>query len=275
MVKRKLAFVLAASDHGTMIVSRLDYRMLSPTAGFGVGFQILESGAFDPSEVSLALSVLDLRRRYFGDGVLAVDCGANIGVHTVEWAKHMTDWGSVLAVEAQERIYYALAGNIAVNNCFNAVALNAAISDAPGTLKIPRPDYLVPSSFGSLELRKAAKTEYIGQPVDYSEGNLVAVEAVSIDSLKLPRIDFIKIDIEGMEMEALKGADGSIARHRPVMLIELIKTDPEALHQWLERHGYTVFKIGINFLAVHKSDHILPHLNQQITRNNIQFGSQE
>jgi len=276
MVKRKLSFVLAASDHGTMIVSRLDYRMLSPAAGFGIGFQILESGAFDSSEVSLALSVLDLRRRYFGDGVLAVDCGANIGVHTVEWAKHMTDWGSVLAVEAQERIYYALAGNIAINNCFNAVALNAAISEAPGTLKIPRLDYLVPSSFGSLELRKTANTEYIGQAVDYSEGNLVAVEAVSIDSLKLPRIDFIKIDIEGMEMEALTGADESVARHRPVMLIELIKTDSKALHQWLERHDYVVFKIGINFLAVHKSDHILPHLNQQMTRNNFpQFTSQE
>jgi len=269
MIKRKLAFVLAASDHGAMIVSRLDYRMVSPTAGFGIGFQILESGAFDADEVSLALSVLDLRRRCFGDGVLAVDCGANIGVHTVEWAKHMTDWGSVLAVEAQERIYYALAGNIAINNCFNAVALNAAISDAPGTLKIPRPDYLVPSSFGSLELRKSANTEYIGQPVDYSDGNLVAVEAISIDSLKLSRIDFIKIDIEGMEMEALTGADESIARHRPVMLIELIKTDTKALHQWLECHDYVVFKTGINFLAVHKSDRILPHLNQQFSRNTL------
>jgi FkbM family methyltransferase len=67
---------------------------------------------------------------------LAIDCGANIGVQ----AKHMTDWGSVLAVETQERIYYALIGNIAINNCFNAVALNAAISDALGKLKIPGPD---------------------------------------------------------------------------------------------------------------------------------------
>ena len=262
-VKRKLAFVLAASDHGTMIVSRLDYRMVSPTGGFGVGFQILESGAFDPNEVSLALSVLDLRRRYFSDGVLAIDCGANIGVHTIEWAKHMTDWGSVLAVEAQERIYYALAGNIAINNCFNAVALNAAISDVPGTLKIPRPDYLVPSSFGSLELRRTSNTEYIGQPVDYSERNLVAVEAISIDSLKLPRIDFIKIDIEGMEMEALAGAVESIARHRPAMLIESIKSDAEGLQKWLKQHDYIIFKIDINILAVHKEDRILPHFRQR------------
>src|ERR1700756_1782003 len=107
--RRKLAFVLASSSHGTMIVNRLDYRMLSADVGMGVGLQILEAGAFDPTEVKLAVELLALRRRHYGDGVLAIDCGANIGVHTIEWAIAMTGWGSVLAVEAQERIYYALA----------------------------------------------------------------------------------------------------------------------------------------------------------------------
>src|SRR5215467_13753999 len=167
MVKRKLAFVLAASDHGTMIVSRLDYRMTSPTSGFGVGYQVLECGAFDPGEVSMATAVLNLRRRYFKDGVFAIDCGANIGIHTVEWAKCMTGWGSVLAVEAQERIYYALAGNIAINNCFNAVAVHGAVSSESGILPIPNPNHSVSSSFGSLELRQRNGNEFIGQPIDY------------------------------------------------------------------------------------------------------------
>src|SRR5215471_4238878 len=191
--KRKLAFVLAASDHGTMIVSRLDYRMTSPTSGFGVGYQVLECGAFEPGEVSMATSLLKLRRRYFKEGVFAIDCGANIGIHTVEWAKCMTGWGSVLAVEAQERIYYALAGNIAINNCFNATAINAAITDRTGMLMMPQPDYLTPASFGSLELRKSNNTEFIGQPIDYSEGKLLPVQGITIDSLQLPRIDFIKV----------------------------------------------------------------------------------
>jgi FkbM family methyltransferase len=174
---RKLAFVLAGSDHGAMIVSRLDYRMTSPHGGIGVGYQILETGAFDAGEVSMAVSVLELRRQYFSDGVLAIDCGANIGVHTIEWAKRMTGWGQMLAIEAQERIYYALAGNIAINNCFNAVALNAAIADKPGVLRMPQPGYLVPASFGSLELRKRANTEFIGQAIDYSDESLMAVQA--------------------------------------------------------------------------------------------------
>ena len=72
--KRKIAFVLAASDHGTMIVNRFDYRMVDERSGIGVGFQILEGGSFDAQEVDLAMSLLGLRRQYFGDGVLALDC---------------------------------------------------------------------------------------------------------------------------------------------------------------------------------------------------------
>jgi FkbM family methyltransferase len=259
---RKLAFVLAASDHGSMIVSRLDYCMISPTSGFGVGYQVLECGAFDPSEVSMAVSVLNFRRQYFKDGVFAIDCGANIGIHTVEWAKCMTGWGSVLAIEAQERIYYALAGNIAINNCFNAAALNAAITDKPGVIMMPQPDYLTPASFGSLELRKSNNTEFIGQRVDYSEGKLRPVQGITIDSLKVPRIDFIKMDVEGMEMEVLAGAAQSIAKNKPALLIETIKVDAAKLGEWLIARGYKVFQVGINALAIHASDPVLRHLKQ-------------
>src|ERR1700755_496056 len=143
---RKLAFVLASSDHGTMIVNRFDYRMVDAQRGFGVGFQILENACFDPTEVRLMTDLLIVRRKHHGDGVVAIDCGANIGVHTIEWAKMMTGWGSVLAIEAQERIYYALAGNIAINNCFNALAVHAAITDKPGIIMMPQPDYLTADS---------------------------------------------------------------------------------------------------------------------------------
>src|SRR5260370_16749261 len=61
---------------------------------------------------------------------------------TIEWAKRMTGWGSVLAIEAQERIYYALAGNIALNNCFNSVPLPATILYKPTVIIFPFRVYL-------------------------------------------------------------------------------------------------------------------------------------
>ncbi len=261
-VGRKLAFVLASSNHGTMIVNRLDYRMLDSQHGYGVGFQILETSFFDPSEVQLAVNLLALRRKHHGDGVVAIDCGANIGVHTVEWAKSMTGWGSVLSIEAQERIYYALAGNIAINNCFNAIAVHGAVSSESGILKIPNPDYLTPSSFGSLELRQRKGNEFIGQPIDYE--NTVSVRKLMLDEFSLPRVDLIKIDVEGMELEALEGASATIDRSHPIMLIEKIKTDAGKLHQWLGERGYEIIEAGINMLAIHKNDRTLAEIRPKL-----------
>jgi FkbM family methyltransferase len=258
-VGRKLAFVLAASNHGTMILNRFDYRMSGPDQGVGVGFQLLEAGSFDPVEVELALQLIEARHRFHGDGVVAIDCGANIGVHTIEWATAMTGWGSVVAIEAQERIYYALAGNIAINNCFNAIAMNVAVAAERGVMTIPMPDYLTPSSFGSLELKPRADTEFIGQPIDYAN-NTVAIEKITIDALSLPRVDFIKLDVEGMELEALQGAAETIARCHPIFLVESIKAGRDALRAFFERHGYNIADAGINLLAIHNSDPVANEL---------------
>lgn len=74
--------------------------------------------------------------------------------------------GGVLAFEAQERLFYALAGNIAINNCFNARAIHAAIGNPEknqNELEILIPDYTQKASFGSLELKSQNNNEFIGK----------------------------------------------------------------------------------------------------------------
>jgi FkbM family methyltransferase len=254
---RPIAFVLAATHQGTLLVNRHDYRV-TEQGEYGVGCQLLGTSSFDQSEVDLVLQLLTHRRRHFGDGVVALDCGANLGVHTIEWAKHMHQWGQVLAFEAQERIFYALAGNIALNNCFNARAIWAAVGAQAGHIGVPVPDYFTPSSFGSLEIRPTPNTEFIGQSIDYSITHPTTMMA--IDDLNFSRLDFIKIDIEGMEMEALLGAAGSIERHRPQMLIEKIKSDEDEITEFLIDAGYQLFPLGINILAMHTSDPVRDQL---------------
>lgn len=258
--KRPTAFVLVSTNHGSMLVNRHDYQ-LHENGNFGVGYQLLQTSSFDQEEVDIALQLLETRKNNFGEGVVAIDCGANIGVHTIEWAQLMTGWGKVIAFEAQERIFYALAGNITLNNCFNAKAIWAAVGAEKGTINIPMPNYFIPSSFGSLELRKKDSNEFIGQEIDYSDEKTQAIQLTSIDELNLDRLDFMKIDIEGMEIEALNGAQKSISKFKPILLIERLKSNETEINQFLINLDYKLFPLGINVLAVHSSDPIAPQIS--------------
>lgn len=232
---RPQPFVLAATDHGPMILNHLDYRADGERI-FGVGYELLRDGSFSLYEAGIATALLDWRREKHGDGVVAIDCGANIGVMTIEWARHMTGWGEVLAIEAQERIYYALAGNICINNCFNARALHAAVGNIDGDMKIPQPDYRRPGSFGSLELKQRQNSEFIGQEVSYDPQAMRRVIAFRLDSVELGRVDLIKIDVEGME-EVLAGAEQTIGRTKPYLIVEHYKLSSEPLKSVLASLG--------------------------------------
>ena len=259
---RKIGFVLAATEHGSMILNRFDYHRTA-TQTYGVGFQLFANAVYEPFETGHAVRLLASRLAHFGDGVVAIDCGANVGAHTLEWARSMTGWGSVIAIEAQERIFYALAGTIALNNCFNARAIFAAVAATDGTMRVPTPDYLEPGSFGSLELRQSDRNEFIGQTIDYSGEKLTEIRMLAIDSLGLARLDLIKIDVEGMEIEALEGARQIITRCLPIILVEHLKVGREALVAALTQHGYRLYYRGLNALAIHPTDPTLEQASVQ------------
>jgi FkbM family methyltransferase len=151
-------------------------------------------------------------------------------------------------------VFYALAGNIAINNCFNAQAVWAALGAQSGEISVPELDYLRPSSFGSLELRHSPNTEFIGQSVDYSSEHAQRVKMIPIDDLHLDRLDLLKLDVEGMELEVLAGAEKSISRLKPQMSIERLKADESEIRTFAERLGYRTFPFGLNLLAIHESD---------------------
>lgn len=262
---RPIAFVLASTDHGTMILNRFDQMVVGPNQGYGVSFNLLNRSKFDEAQAALVIALLDARRRHFGDGVAALDVGANIGVFTVEWARHMTGWGSVLAIEAQERIFHALAGNVAINNCFNAHPIMAAVTSEPGWMRIPLPNYLAPASFGSLPLRPGTPMADFGQTVSYDQERTRPVRAISIDFMGLTRLDVMKVDVEGMEIEVLEGSRQTVARHLPILVVEHIKSDRAALHAYFESFGYSRFVNGLDTIAIHANDPTLAELRETLS----------
>jgi hypothetical protein len=81
--------------------------------------------------------------------------------------------------------------------------MHAAISSEQGIMLIPTPDYLVPSSFGSLELSRGRNG--IHRPADRLFGGQHGRDPEDVDRrTQSARVDFIKLDIEGMELERWK-----------------------------------------------------------------------
>ncbi len=263
--RRDVAFVLASTDHGMMIVNRYDQCIVDPAkGGFGVGYELLNRAQYEPREVAIAMELLTLRHKHHGDGVKVVDCGANIGTHTVSWARHMNGWGDVIAIEPQERLFYALCGNITLNNCFNARAIHAAVASKAGKMRIPTPDYREYGSFGSLQLQFPDDgVEFIGQTVDYRPESKVSVETASIDSMGLQRLDFLKIDVEGMEMDVLAGARETLIRYHPIIDVEALKVDKNELKEALLGLGYVLFPFCKDILAVHSNDPTLKDVQER------------
>lgn len=260
ITRRPAPWMLLATGHGSMIVNRNDFRLTGENSGYGVGWQLMTSSWCEPEETELLGQLLRLRRKHHGDGVMTVDCGANIGTVTVSMANACSGWGLVLSFEPQERVFYALAGNVALNNCLNARVMNAAVGATDGELQVPVVDYLRPSSFGSLEMRRRSEVEDIGQPVDYEKTQ--AVRQYRLDSFGMTRLDLLKIDVEGMEFDVLAGAEKTIRERHPIMLIEHIKVDANRLVDLLREWGYEVMPAGVNILAVHSTDPCLQELRK-------------
>lgn len=238
---RPAAFVLVSTDHGSMIVNTRDYENTAEGGQLGVGVEMFNYSHYDDAQLELLCKILELRRELHGNGVSVIDGGANIGAYTLEFARLMHGWGSVLAIEPQDRIAYALCGNVALNNCFNAKVLLAAIGITQGKAWMPRIDYTVPRNFGGVE---ASLSNPTGQPV----------QMINIDSLAMDRLDLLKLDIEGMEMDALEGAKNTLNTHHPILCIEHIKVGFDPLVKYLNALGYKVQMTGMNVLAIHESD---------------------
>ena len=252
---RNQSFILAAGNSGPLILSRYDFNV-GPMGMYGVGDQLLHAGCYDSEEAGAINKILTTIHRHRGRNIVALDGGANIGVFTIEMAKHMAGWGEVLAVEAQRFLYYALCGNVVLNNCFNVIAVRKVLAETHGQMLVPNLDFQRHASFGSLELLRHDYNEDIGQPVASS---FSLVDKVPIDEI-LPdtAVDFIKLDIEGMELHALRGAADVVECWKPVIFLETMKCDYREIQVWFDAKDYKLARWGMNAVAVHASEPYTP-----------------
>jgi len=209
-----IPYTLVETRHGRMLVNPNDIYM---------GQAYLNYGECSEIETQFLLSLLQ------APGVV-IEVGANMGVHTAPMARALGR-RRLLALEPQRVIFQQLCANLALNGLDNVTALPYAAGAAPGVAAIELPDYRRPGNFGAASLEAAAggATEWVQQaPLDALVGE--------------ERVGLIKVDVEGAEIDVLRGAAHILRRDRPVLYVENDRVERSAaLIRWLWQKEYRLW----------------------------------
>ncbi len=151
---------------------------------------------------------------YLAPGFVVLDVGGNVGQTAMTMGLKVGNTGKVYSFEPFPDTYKKFLHNLSLNqNIVNVDAINIALGAEAAELQM-----YVKVTFNSGENRLVSATQL-------QDGSLVTVQVSTIDafvqSASLSKIDFMKIDVEGFEMNVLKGAGQTLKTHRPTLFIEL------------------------------------------------------
>lgn len=180
-------------------------------------------------------SETDLLRKVVQPGWTAIDAGANFGWYAVHLSRLVGTDGRVLAFEPVPSNFQELGANAALNSCRNLEMFNTALGNSLESINIYVPQIALGSGAASQFLDVGEKIEVPMTRLD----DFVAEK-------KLTRVDFLKADIEGGELNLLRGAEQMLESLRPRILIEIVDIHcrrfghaPEDVYQYLIERGYT------------------------------------
>jgi len=140
--------------------------------------------------------------RYITPDSVVLDAGANIGNHMLFFAL-ICGAKQVISVEIMRQTFRLLARNVELNQLDNVTLHNIGLGAVAG------------------------KANLFAQTLNNLGGTVVApndtgaYDLVTVDSLGLDQLDFMKVDVEGTHLDLLEGARETLRRHRPVVWVEL------------------------------------------------------
>jgi FkbM family methyltransferase len=214
--------ILLESGHNRMVRGRYGY-VLYNKHDIVVGRMMEAYGEYFESEVAIF-------RQACRAGDVVLDVGANIGTHTLAMAALVGGGGRVFAFEAQRVVFQTLCANVALNSLDHVECVHAAVGAENGTIQLADLRTDVPQNFGG-----AALDQIPGQ---------VRTPLITLDAhlAGLSRLRLMKIDVEGMELDVLRGAVDLIKRLRPVVYMENDRPGKnEALIDFIRSLGYRAY----------------------------------
>jgi len=210
------------------IITRHLYSSYTTTMENGVKLSIRMKG--DDDGIAKEVFVKGIYEKMFAPqaGDVVVDAGANIGCFSLQAATRVGPTGTVYSFEPASENFDMLLRNIRLNHASNIVPFRLALGDDENEAEIG-----IYEGFGSSSIMYHAK-----KPPKKTER--VAVR--SVDNCQFERVDFLKLDTEGFEMNILKGARRTLEKFHPKIAGEAhpgFSDSGETILKYLKELGYT------------------------------------
>ncbi len=182
---------------------------------------------------------------YLRPGMTFIDIGAHQGLYSLLASKKVSPGGRVVAFEPSPREFRRLRWNLALNRCRNVHAEPFALGMTEGTAQL---FVCLAGETGCNSLRPPVVPDPVRKiPVPITSlDRYLALAKIGTDG-----VDFVKLDVEGAELDVLKGAPGLLSKARPLILSELtdVRTAPwgyrsQEIYAFLEARGYRWFSIA-------------------------------
>lgn len=191
------------------------------------------------------LAVLDGLLR---QGMTVVDVGANIGEIALATGARVGRQGRVLAFEPQSRLAERLRLHAAANDLGNIEVLEMGLSDRTGAATLFAPAEAFDDGSQHSGLASLYRTETRADAV--SQVQLITLDQYLQDHA-VEGVDVIKVDVEGAELATLRGAEATLRRFRPVLIVEVQQEsslaagyDQRSILEFLSPLGYEFFRIA-------------------------------
>lgn len=176
----------------------------------GIDFSIYLLGAFEVPTVRFY-------RKMVATGEVVIDIGANIGAHTLPFARCVGASGEVHAFEPTHFAFQKLLANVDLNPDLRpSIVCNQTLLAAPGASELPDAIY----SSWPLDPAGEVHPKHLGELQHLTGASIEALDAY-VTRKRLRRVDWIKIDVDGNETTVLEGAVETIRRFQPKFIMEL------------------------------------------------------
>lgn len=192
--------------------------------GEAISYHAIAFGGFEAAEVRYVTQ----RAR---PGTTALDVGANVGVFTVPLARAVGPSGCVLAFEPVPANAARLRENLTLNNVTNVEIHEVAVGDRVGTAVL---------NIGSDPAYHSFRS--VPEHVRTDEEIVVPEETLDLawDRAGSPPVSVVKIDVEGAELEVLRGGQRMLRACQPSVVLETHDARRNMVTRWFEAHGYGV-----------------------------------